>query len=63
MSQQFQAWLLREGAIGETALRAAVARQQIYGGGLDTAILDRQSMTEADLWARLAAATGLPVPG
>lgn len=57
-----RAWLGQEGVLAEAVLRAAVQRQQIYGGTLDTALLERGTMTENALWERLAAATGLPPP-
>lgn len=62
MSERLQTWLRGERVLPEGELQAAVERQSLYGGGLDTAILERGTMTETAVWARLAAATGLPAP-
>jgi hypothetical protein len=43
-------------------VRAAIARQAVYGGALDTALLEIDALAEAPLWNALAAATDLPVP-
>jgi hypothetical protein len=44
------------------ALRTALARQAVYGGALDTALLELGSIDEASLWRALGEATGLPPP-
>ncbi len=62
MSARFATWLIGEGVLPEATILAASARQLVYGGALDTAILEMGVMTESALWARLGAATGLPVP-
>lgn len=62
MSARLQALLIGERVLPEETVRAAAARQLVYGGGLDTALLEMGVITEAAIWARLAAATGLPVP-
>lgn len=62
MSERLSALLIAERVLPATTVRAAVARQQVYGGGLDTALLELGALSEAAVWARLSAATGLPVP-
>lgn len=62
MSARFEALLIEERVLPEATVRAAAARQCVYGGGLDTALLEMGVLTEAQVWARLAAVTGLPVP-
>jgi len=54
--------LLRDGMLGPDVLHTAVARQTVYGGGLDTALLELQALDEVTLWTALANATGVPVP-
>jgi hypothetical protein len=54
--------LLAGGMIGVEVLRTAVARQAVYGGALDTALLELGALDEARLWRALGEATGLPVP-
>jgi len=62
MSARLEALLRGENVLPEATIRAAAARQCVYGGGLDTALLELGALTEAQVWARLAALTGLPVP-
>ena len=62
MSARLAAWLRGENVLPEATIAAAAARQCVYGGGLDTALLELGALTEAQVWARLAAVTGLPVP-
>ncbi|HEY4184626.1 MAG TPA: hypothetical protein VGP07_06120 [Polyangia bacterium] len=62
MSARLEALLIAERVLPEATVRAAAARQCVYGGGLDTALLEMGALTEAQIWARLAAVTGLPVP-
>jgi Type II secretion system (T2SS), protein E, N-terminal domain len=54
--------LLREGTLPPNVVRAASARQTVYGGALDTALLELDALDEPSLWAALAAATGVPIP-
>jgi hypothetical protein len=54
--------LLGAGLVPVEAVRAAVARQAVYGGALDTALLELEALDEAALWGALAAATELGVP-
>jgi Type II secretion system (T2SS), protein E, N-terminal domain len=62
MSARLASRLIVDRVLPEATVQAATARQLIYGGTLDTALLEMAVMTEAAIWARLAAATGLPVP-
>ncbi|HTA21878.1 MAG TPA: hypothetical protein VK989_21435, partial [Polyangia bacterium] len=43
-------------------MRAATARQAVYGGALDTALLELGALDEPALWGALATATGAPIP-
>jgi hypothetical protein len=43
-------------------VRAATARQAVYGGALDTALLELGALDEPALWGALATATGAPIP-
>ena len=62
MSARLEALLVGEGSLPTAAVRAATERQRVYGGALDTALLELGVISEPALWARLAMATGLPVP-
>jgi hypothetical protein len=62
MSEKLAARLIGERLIPEATVRTAAARQLVYGGSLDTALLEMGAVSEAALWARLVAATGLPAP-
>lgn len=62
MSARLEALLRGEKVLPEATIQAATARQCVYGGALDTALLELDALTEAQVWARLAAVTGLPVP-
>jgi len=62
MSERLEALLIGERVLPAAIVREAVARQRVYGGALDTALLEMGVMSEGALWARLATATGLPVP-
>jgi len=54
--------LLATGLVPLAGVRAAVARQAVYGGALDTALLELDAIAEGTLWGELAAATELGVP-
>src|SRR4029078_13387184 len=43
-------------------MRAAIARQAVYGGSLDTALLEIDAIDETLLWEEMAAAVGLALP-
>ncbi len=55
--------LLATGLIPTATVRAAIARQAVYGGALDTALLELDALDEGTLWGELAAATELRDPG
>jgi hypothetical protein len=54
--------LLATGLVPLGGVRAAVARQAVYGGALDTALLELDAIAEGTLWGELAAATELGIP-
>jgi hypothetical protein len=54
--------LLASGLLPAERLRAALARQAVYGGALDTALLELDVVDEETLWGALAAATELGIP-
>jgi hypothetical protein len=54
--------LLAAGIVPVDGVRAAVARQAVYGGALDTALLELEAIDEGALWGALAAATELGIP-
>lgn len=62
MSARLAAWLGGKNFLPHATLEAAAARQRVYGGGLDTALLELGALTEAQVWGCLATVTGLPVP-
>jgi hypothetical protein len=62
MAARLSDCLVREGTLREDLVRAATARQAVYGGALDTAILELGALDEPTLWNALATATGAPVP-
>ena len=55
-------YLAGAGLVPVETLRSALARQAVYGGALDTALLEIGALDEGRLWQALAAATGLPLP-
>lgn len=56
------AWLIANGAVSPAQVEAALARRAVYGGGLDTALLELEAIAEPALWAALGEVTGLPIP-
>jgi hypothetical protein len=62
MASRLSDRLLAAGLAPVETVRAAIARQAVYGGALDTALLEIDALAEAPLWNALAAATDLPVP-
>jgi hypothetical protein len=62
MSSKFAESLVRDGALSADVVRVGIDRQLVYGGALDTALLEMGVMEEAALWRALSLATGLPVP-
>ena len=44
------------------SVQAAIARQAVYGGALDTALLEMDVLDEPALWSEMGVATGLALP-
>jgi type II secretion system (T2SS) protein E len=62
MAARLSDCLVRDGTLPMDVVRAATARQAVYGGALDTALLELGALDEAALWGALARATGAPIP-
>jgi hypothetical protein len=54
--------LVNAGRVSADTMRAAIARQAVYGGALDTALLETDAIDETLLWDEMGMATGLPLP-
>ena len=59
---EFASWLLRQQVLDPPRLQRARQRQRVYGGSLDTAILELGLGDEATLARTLSEASGLPPP-
>jgi hypothetical protein len=53
--------LIRRGFLSETAARRALGRQRIYGGGIDTVLLEQGAIDERTLVEQLASIVGIPL--
>jgi hypothetical protein len=62
MASRLSDRLVNGGRVSADLMRAAIARQAVYGGALDTALLETDAIDETLLWDELGAATGLPLP-
>src|SRR5258708_40359525 len=62
MASRLSDCLVRDGTLRADLVRAATARQAVYGGALDTAPLELGALDEPTLWSALASATGVPIP-
>jgi hypothetical protein len=62
MASRLSDCLVRDGTLRADVVRAATARQAVYGGALDTALLELGALDEPTLWTALARATGVPIP-
>jgi hypothetical protein len=62
MASRLSDCLVREGTLTTDVVRAATARQAVYGGALDTALLELGALDEPTLWSALSTATGAPIP-
>lgn len=62
MASRLSDGLIGAGLVSADNMRAAIARQAVYGGALDTALLEIDALDEATLWGALSRATGLPMP-
>jgi hypothetical protein len=56
-------WMVRRGVLDREGLRRARQRQSVYGGSLDTVVLELQLSDEPAVAACLTEASGLPAPG
>jgi len=61
MASRLSDRLLDMGIAADT-VQAAIARQAVYGGALDTALLEMDVLDEPALWAEMGVASGLPLP-
>jgi hypothetical protein len=61
MASRLSDRLLDVGIAAET-VQGAIARQAVYGGALDTAVLEMDVLDEPALWAEMGVASGLPLP-
>ncbi len=62
MASRLSDGLVGAGLVATDTIKAAIARQAVYGGTLDTALLEIDAVDEATLWGALGRATGLAVP-
>jgi hypothetical protein len=62
MASRLSDCLVRDGTLPTDVVRAATARQAVYGGALDTALLELGALDEPTLWSALSTATGAPIP-
>jgi len=62
MASRLSDRLVNAGRVSADTMRAALARQAVYGGALDTALLETDAIEEPLLWEELGGATGLPMP-
>src|SRR5580765_3301932 len=62
MASRLSDCLVAEGLASVETVRAAIARQAVYGGALDTALLELDALSEPALWEALGRATELPIP-
>jgi len=62
MAARLSDCLVRDGTLPGDVVRAATARQAVYGGTLDTALLELGALDEPTLWGALSTATGVPIP-
>src|SRR5512134_3767373 len=60
MSSRLSSLLVRDGLVGVKRMEKAFQRQVIYGGGLDTILLEMNVLSEERLGQYLALASGLP---
>src|SRR6185436_9434909 len=62
MASRLSDRLVNAGRVSADTMRAALARQAVYGGALDTALLETDAIEEPLLWEEMGVATGLPIP-
>jgi hypothetical protein len=62
MASRLSDRLVNAGRVSADMMRSAIARQAVYGGALDTALLETDAIDETLLWDELGVVTGLPIP-
>jgi len=62
MASRLSDRLVNAGRVSSDLMRAAIARQAVYGGSLDTALLEIDAIDETLLWEEMGAAAGLALP-
>jgi len=62
MASRLSDRLVKAGRVSADTMRSAIARQAVYGGALDTALLETDALDESLLWEELGNATGLEIP-
>jgi hypothetical protein len=62
MAARLSDCLVLDGTVTTEVVRLAIARRAVYGGALDTALLELSAVDEPTLWGKLAVATGAPIP-
>ena len=62
MASRLSDRLVNAGRVSVDTMRSAIARQAVYGGALDTALLETDAIDETLLWEEMGVATGLPLP-
>ena len=60
MNSRLSSLLVRDGVLGVKRMEQAFQRQVIYGGALDTILIEMAAVPEERLWHYLSLATGLP---
>jgi hypothetical protein len=60
MTSRLSSLLVRDGVVGVKRMEKAFQRQVLFGGGLDTILLEMNELTEQRLLQYLSMATGLP---
>jgi hypothetical protein len=60
MNSRLSSLLVRDGVLGVKRMEQAFQRQVIYGGALDTIVLEMGAVPEERLWHYLSLATALP---
>ena len=63
MASRLSDCLVRDGTLPTDVVRVATARQAVYGGALDTALLELGAVDEPTLWGALADGDGRADPG
>jgi len=62
LSSRLASLLIRDRVVAPDVATAAMRRQVLYGGALDTVLLEMDALDEPTLWRYLSEATGLGIP-